>query len=481
MYHLHGQIGVLSKPTGRTRSFFSCIFRISCLILFPVIIKAQTKVNYDVFNKSPLGGIKIENSIIANLETITNTNYLIQSFSNPNNNRVFTAYDQDRAAANLEYRQAQINADVQRDLNNFGKGETADMDWVLKTQSYRIAFEKLLRMNPNNFSITKALFIVESAYDEKSKLTYEQFMQSIYKGATIVKQLLKREGLSGNDNLTLNYGIQKLFKQTNSYYNSRTKQTYSVAPIKYDFEDYRGEKDYSKMFVTKLVKTGSGQCHSMPLLYLALAEALNAKAWLSLAPQHSFIQFMDNQNNLMNFETTNGNVVSSTWLTQSGYVNAMALNNKTYLDTLSQKNLYGQMMSDLLLGYMNKYGYDKFAEQMRQQILAINPNNLTAKVIDANIKTQIAMKKIQALGKPKEEDLPKYPDAYKAYQAMQASYTAVENTGFQDMPKEAYQKWLKSMEKEKKSQKNKELQEKMRKEIEALKKIKITFQNNYRN
>lgn len=51
--------------------------------------------------------------------------------------------------------------------------------------------------------------------------------------------------------------------------------------IRYDFEDYMGAKDWSKMFVSKLLKTGSGQCHSMPLLYLMLAEEMNTEAYLA--------------------------------------------------------------------------------------------------------------------------------------------------------------------------------------------------------
>ena len=97
----------------------------------------------------------------------------------------------------------------------------------------------------------------------------------------------------------------------------------------------------------------------------------------------------------MNFETTNGNLVSNTWLAQSGYITAQALQNKTYLDTLSQRKLYAQMLSDLLLGYLDNFSYDDFAEQMRQRILQINADNTTALIIDANIKRQIAFQKIK--------------------------------------------------------------------------------------
>jgi hypothetical protein len=119
--------------------------------------------------------------------------------------------------------------------------------------------------------------------------------------------------------------------------------------------------------------TGKGQCHSMPLLYLAIAEQLGAKAYLSLAPEHSFIQYFNNDNDRINFETTNGNMVSQSFMLRSGFINASALKNKTYLDTLSQRQLYAQCLADLLISYEREHGHDDFAEQMKQKIQQINP------------------------------------------------------------------------------------------------------------
>jgi len=223
------------------------------------------------------------------------------------------------------------------------------------------------------------------------------------------------------------------------------------------------------MFALKMLGTGKGQCHSMPLLYLMIAEELGAKAWLSLAPEHSFIRFMDANNNLLNFETTNSNLVSTTWLHQSGYINAAAIKNKIYLDTLSQRQLYAQCMADLLLGYLSKFQYDGFAETMRQKILQLNPQNMTAMLLDAKLKTNMALHKINAAGRPLEKDLHNYPDAYLAYLLMQQSYDTVDGLGFQDMPAEAYQRWLKSVDQEKKKQENIELQQRIQREIKQQK------------
>jgi hypothetical protein len=384
------------------------------------------------------------------------------------NKRIMQSAGMPMGATNAQ--QVQALAEVERDLmeEKFYKDH---LEWMEKTKSYQQAFKTLSGFNPDSFSISKAVFTVENAFFG-NKYNYESFENALKQRAELVKQILKRENLNTKNNTALNYGIMKLYQQNNNYYDKKTKQSYSVKPFRYDFEDFRGEKDYTKMFTIKMLSTGKGQCHSMPLNYLMIAEQLGAKAYLSLAPQHSFIQFADNNNNMMSFETTNGNLVSPNWLQQSGFVNANALKSKTYLDTLSQRNLYAQCLADLLLGYMDKFGYDDFAEAMRQKILQTNPNNTTANVIDANIKTQIALQKINAAGKPKEKDLPNFPEAYQAYLNMQAAYDKVDGLGYQDMPKEAYKKWLKSIDQAKKKQENKEVLEKLQREIEYLKKLK---------
>ena len=77
-------------------------------------------------------------------------------------------------------------------------------------------------------------------------------------------------------------------------------------PYCYDFEDFRGEKDYRKMFVSKLLRTNTGQCHSMPLLYKLLADRLGVQTYISMAPNHTFISIKDERGNLYRYETTNG-------------------------------------------------------------------------------------------------------------------------------------------------------------------------------
>lgn len=341
--------------------------------------------------------------------------------------------------------------------------------YIAKRKPFQNSLNELLKMNPDSFSVTKAIYLTESAWYDKAP-TYQQFENAIKQRAEVVKQILKQQGINPNSNIAKNYGIQKLYTQDNKFINPKTKQTYTAPKIGYDFNDFSGDKNWSNMFVTKLLGTGKGQCHSMPLLYLAIAEQLGAKAYLSLSPEHSFIQYFNENGYRYNFETTNGNLVNQTWLMQSNYINATALKNKTYLDTLSNRQLYAQLLSDLLQNYTEKVGYDEFSEQLTKQILALNPKNLVAIMTQANYNTFITRDELKAVGNPSVKEIPNYPNANQAYQNMLQSYQLIEEQGFQDMPKDTYQQWLKSIETEKKKQENQEIQKRMKAEIEMLKK-----------
>lgn len=340
-------------------------------------------------------------------------------------------------------RQARKEADAAIDEMN-----KKDLERYESTRPFREAFVRLCRMNPSQFSLSNAVYEVENAYLD-GRLSFDKFGNALAARVNQVRQILKAQGLSRKSNLSLNFAIQQLFEHPNAYRDPKTNLVRTVPALKYDFEDYMGEKDYANVFAVKVLATGSGQCHSLPLIYLMVAEQLGAKAWLSLAPNHSFIQFMDSRGRLLDYETTNGNIVSASWMAGSGYINAKALRHRTYLDTLSSRKLYTRCLGDLLLEYLKKFEYDDLAQQINGAILRLDSLDMTGLIVDANWKRSIAWREIQAAGKPKPEDIPKFPRAFKAYEAFQEAVAKVDNLGYQDMPSDAYQEWLKSIEVEK--------------------------------
>lgn len=109
------------------------------------------------------------------------------------------------------------------------------------------------------------------------------------------------------------------------------------------------------------------------------------------------------------------------------------------------------------------------ALEIRNSILRADPSNITVLLVDANLKRSIAWREIKAAGMPKPADMPKYPKAFKAYQEMKEAINRVNDVGYQDMPSDAYQEWLKSIEIEKKRLATEKLQERVKLEAKIQK------------
>lgn len=315
-----------------------------------------------------------------------------------------------------------------------------------KTIHYKTAFDEILRLYDSNEkdALKQVVFLIENAYSDNS-LSYVQYSKDIDQKVLLLQNLMKKESISDDDMLGKNYLIQKLFSENVTDYDQKLG-TIKHSRYQYDFNDFFGETDWSNMFVTKLLKTGKGQCHSMPLLYLIFAQEINAKAWLSLAPQHSYIQFPDNTGrNMLNFETTQGNPVTNDWLMESGFINSMAIRNGIYLDTLGKNELYSTLLADLALGYANKFGYDVFFELIVDTILKLNPKSIQGLMLKSDLLIPLVNTELKKAGNPPIEEIQKYPSANKYYSLLMNLYDIIDNLGYQNMPKERYEAWLTSL------------------------------------
>lgn len=192
------------------------------------------------------------------------------------------------------------------------------------TQAYYDAYNTLTSLNPDNYTVSEANFIVENAYYD-NKQNFNQFKSGIQKTAKQLLQKMKEKKQDAESNTDKNLMIFEYLSKGMKLGGVQHKA------IRYDFEDYMGTKDWSKMFVSKLLKTGSGQCHSMPLLYLMLAEEMNTEAYLAYAPNHTYIKFLDGEGEWQNAELTNGIFTANSLILESGYIKSEALQNDIYM------------------------------------------------------------------------------------------------------------------------------------------------------
>lgn len=334
--------------------------------------------------------------------------------------------------------------------------------------AYYSAFESLSKLNPEDYSIADATFFVENAFYNNDKNFQNTYQNYIQKATNIIRSQLSKKGIADDDNTSKNL---TLFQ----YFSGDTKQNGKIVhkATKYDFDDYWGAKDYSKMFVSKLMRTNTGQCHSMPLLYLILAEQIGAEASLVLSPNHSYIRFEDNDGEMLNAELTNGMFTANSFVLNNGYIKSEALQNKMYMQNLTKKELLSQTFVDLASGYIHKFGYDEFVGKILDKAQQLNPNNINAVLWESNLNQERFVKACNNLGiNPNDKDelqkIKNFPELIAQLRNINGQFDFIDQSGFTQMPAEQYEKWLGSLQKAENKQRSDEILERIR-AIEAQK------------
>lgn len=322
------------------------------------------------------------------------------------------------------------------------------------TEYYQQAFHKLNNMlkGKQPMSIKQAVFITENAFFE-NKLDYKKYDSEIKSIAHIAQLKAMQDGESWKNSQTRNIMLFKALSDTIKVKDNSHEGFITSYPMQYDFSDFYGKGDWSKMFVTKLLASKSGQCHSMPLLFMILAEETKTKAYLSFAPSHSYVKYKDKSNNWHNLELTNGCEVSEAWVLGSGFIKSEALKSKIYMDTVNTKQTIAYCLTDLAKGYIRKYGYDDFVKQCVDSALKYYPNNIYALQIKSDYYTLLFDHVIKQTNRPRPEILQKqYPKAFEILLQRNKLYETIDKSGYTEMPEEAYKDWLKSVNAEKEKQ-----------------------------
>ena len=340
---------------------------------------------------------------------------------------------------------------------------------ITGTNYYQKAFRKLSEMDENNYSVKDATFIIENAYHQ-GKENKDAFDKIIKQTGRFLLDKMDEFGYDKNSNVAKNFILFQFFADTLHVKGNNLKHL----PITYDFNDYMGKKDWSKMFVTKLLFSNQGQCNSMPRLYMILAEEIGAEAFLSLSPNHSYIRFRDENNYWYNVELTNQMFTTNSMILGSGYIKSEALQNKIYMSNLTKKELLSLLLVDLANGYVQKFGYDEFVKQIAHKALKLNPNSINANMLYSNYLTYKFEYNAHKLGiNPRNnQELQKirfYPKIVDLLHQVNTQYKKIDNLGFEPMPKEAYKNWLNSLKKAKEKQENKEIQQHFKLKLKSFK------------
>ncbi len=327
------------------------------------------------------------------------------------------------------------------------------------TEYYRKVYKELSAMNKNDYSVKDITFKVENAYFE-NKLQKEKFDLTIKQIGDFLLEKMDELNYDKNSNVAKNFILFQFFADTLQI----KKKDLKHLPMKYDFDDFMGKKDWSKMFVTKLLRTNTGQCNSMPRLYLILAEEIKAEAFLSFSPHHTYIRFQDENNKWYNVELTNQMFSTETMILNSGFIKAEALQNGLYMRNLTKKEQFAHMLTELSNGYIHKYGYDEFTYKMIQKALELYPNLITAHMQLSNynnLKFEYVCKQlgINPRNKKDLQNIRNYPKAIALLKKVQQEYNLIDNLGYEFITETQYKNWIISLQKEKGKQESKNIKE----------------------
>ena len=302
-------------------------------------------------------------------------------------------------------------------------------DFKLKTKSYNNALEHLKHQLKNkNISLADAYFSIEKAYGN-TYLDKEEYNKIIQESVEFIKTWITQNNLNLNNQEALHYGIQKFMSETLTVVlpnpdNPNLTKKVTHLPFFYDYEDFEGAKDFRNYFITKSLATGGGQCNSMPAVYLVLAEGLGAKAYLSFAPQHSFVKYQDNM-----------------------FISPKAKANGIYLDTLNNRQIVANCMLDLAFGYMTKHGAADavFINDCIQNAVQYFPknNNIYGYFVYSSLLSRLLEKTLHQYGITDLKDITKSPEAMQLYKALLKNEAIIKQLGYQDMPEEMYLQLMK--------------------------------------
>lgn len=302
------------------------------------------------------------------------------------------------------------------------------------TKFYKEAFAEQLQMlkGQKPISFKRAVFLTENAY-YKGQLNYQTFCNNITTTGQQLKALIKQRSLDK-------------FKTAGNWavftYMTDSLPVNNFKPCTYDFDDFMGDKDWTKMFVTKLMKTKSGNCHSMPTYYKILCEEIGAKASLALAPNHLYIKHIDEQGQWTNLELTNGGFPRDQWIIKEMAITVEAIKSGAYMTPLTEKESIAMCMFDLANGYRFLHGYDDFVLKVANTALQYFPKSIPLLMTKANYYRTIG----EAEKKKSNPNMQLLKSNYATYKAIIAK---IDNLGYKEMPTEQYEAWVKSVEKEK--------------------------------
>jgi hypothetical protein len=315
-----------------------------------------------------------------------------------------------------------------------------------KKYKQTLADFKQMVENPNSASIADAIYKSEAAFG-KLQLTYSEYKKIIAQSAAFIKEWMAEHSLDLNNQEAVHYAIQQ-FMGDSLRINSNNLPGVGIIPkshkpFMYDYIDYRGSKDINNYFLTKTLATGTGQCNTLPRVYLVLAEAMNVESYLTFAPQHSFIKYKNNQGIFQNYEPTIHRHMTDQDYMEEMPIMSTATQNGLYLQPLNKQQIIASLMIDLAYNFMREHWvYDgTFMNECIDNGMRYFTNSegllLKNMLLASQLERVLAEAKITDLN-----EIEKHPKAHQVFKAYRENEMQIEALGIQNYPESKYQAML---------------------------------------
>ncbi len=230
-------------------------------------------------------------------------------------------------------------------------------------------------------------------------------------------------------------------------------------PFRYDFEDVFGDKKWENMFVTKLLQSRKGNCHSLPYLYKILCDELEVPCHLALAPNHIYVKHQSKKVGWYNTELTSASFPIDAWLMASGYITLEAIQNGIYMDALDDKKCIALCLLDLAKGFDKKYSDNdgSFIIKCCDLTLQHFPDCVNALLFKAETKKRQFERLMKQRGINNPTMLRQQKDGKLLWEEMAGLYGKIHKLGYRTMPEKMYVDWLVSLNKEREKYSNKQV------------------------
>lgn len=302
-----------------------------------------------------------------------------------------------------------------------------------------VTFIREMLQGNRPLSVKDAYFKAEAAYGNLH-LTYSEYETLIQSNADFIRQWLVQNKFDVGNPEALHYGIQKFMSDT-LYITVKGKRSGHM-PYFYDYIDFTAKQDKRNYFVTKTLATGTGQCHTFPVTYLILAEALGVDAFLAYNPRHSFIRYKNNQGSMINYETTVDRFLADAFYLQTLPVMATAQRNKLYITSLTKKQVIASVLYDLGVNFLEEHwvGDKKLITECLalakphfpgQQYINNSECHLQKRLYAYDLNQMVKARQIKNVS-----EIEKYPDIVAAYDNYMAYMQRITALGVQDFPKD---------------------------------------------